>query len=128
MHGFPFGFQPIEAPSIIFHYYLYFSLMLFLFLFFPLLFTPSFFPRYGYKRGFGCVYLLPYPPSIYLPRHFRDQWLHQNNMNFEVYTEFMGHIKETIIQWVIKWWHISSSVHSCCKDYYVPLVGLCCCS
>ena len=42
--------------------------------------------------------------------------------------ELMGHIKETGIQWVVEWWHISSMVYRCCKDYCVPLVGLCCCS
>ena len=40
--------------------------------------------------------------------------------------ELMGHLKETNIQWVIEWWHISSMVHSCYKDYYVTLVGLRC--
>ena len=42
--------------------------------------------------------------------------------------ECMGHLKETDIQWVVEWWHISSMVHSCCKDYCVTLVGLHCCS
>ena len=37
--------------------------------------------------------------------------------------ELMGHLKEIDIQWVIKWWHISSMVHNCCKDYCVTLVG-----
>jgi len=45
-------------------------------------------------------------------------------MNFEAYMELMGHIKETDIQWVVEWWHITSMVPSYCKDYYVPLVGL----
>jgi len=40
--------------------------------------------------------------------------------------EFMGHIKETDIQYVVEWWHISSMVHHCYKDYCVPLVGLHC--
>ena len=42
--------------------------------------------------------------------------------------ELMGHIKETDIQWVVEWWHISSMVHSCCKDCCVLLVGLHYCS
>ena len=42
--------------------------------------------------------------------------------------ECMGYLKETDIQWVVEWWHISSMVHSCCKDYCVTLVGLHCCS
>ena len=42
--------------------------------------------------------------------------------------ELMGHIKETDIQCVVEWWHISSMVHCCYKDYCVSLVGLCCCS
>ena len=33
LHGLPLDFQAIEAPSIIFHYYLYFSLMLGFFFF-----------------------------------------------------------------------------------------------
>ena len=40
--------------------------------------------------------------------------------------ELMGHLKETNIQWVIEWWHISSMVHSCYKDCCVTLVGLRC--
>ena len=28
LHGFPFRFQPIEAPYIVFHYHLFFPLML----------------------------------------------------------------------------------------------------
>ena len=67
-------------------------------------------------------------PSTYLPRHFRDCRLHQKDMSFKAYMELMGHIKETGIQWVVEWWHISSMVYRCCKDYCVPLVGLCCCS
>ena len=42
--------------------------------------------------------------------------------------ELIGRIKETDIQWVVEWWHISSMVHRCYKDYCVPLVGLHCCS
>ena len=38
----------------------------------------------------------------------------------------MGHLRETDIQWVVEWWHISSMVHNYCKDYYVTLVGLHC--
>ena len=68
------------------------------------------------------------PPSTYLPRNFRDHKLHQNDMSFEVYMELMGHIKETDIQWVVEWWHITRMVHGCCKNYYVPLVKLRCCS
>ena len=40
--------------------------------------------------------------------------------------ELMGRLKETDIQWVVEWWHISSMVHSCCKDHCVTLVGLQC--
>ena len=68
------------------------------------------------------------PPNTYLSRHLRDHRLHQNNMSFKAYMELIGHIKETDIQWVVEWWHISSMVRSCYKDCYVPLVGLCCCS
>ena len=42
--------------------------------------------------------------------------------------ELMGHLKETDIQRVVEWWHISSMVHSYFNDRCVPLVGLCCCS
>ena len=68
------------------------------------------------------------PPNTYLPRHFRVCRLYQNDMSFEAYMELMGRIKETDIQWVVEWWHISSMVHRCYKDYCVPLVGLRCCS
>ena len=43
-------------------------------------------------------------------------------MSFEAYMKLMGHNKETDIQWVVEWWHISSMVHSCCKDYCMSLV------
>ena len=49
-------------------------------------------------------------------------------MSFEAYMKLMGHNKETDSQWVVEWWHISSMVHSCCKDYCVSLVRLRCCS
>ena len=42
--------------------------------------------------------------------------------------KLMGRMKETDIQQVVKWWHISSMVHSCCKDCCVTLVGLRYCS
>ena len=42
--------------------------------------------------------------------------------------DLMGHLKETNIQWVEEWWHISSMVHSCYKDHCVTLLGLRCCS
>ena len=38
--------------------------------------------------------------------------------------ELMGCLKEIDIQWVVEWWHISSMVHSCCKDHCMTLVGL----
>ena len=133
LHALPFCFQPIEAPYIVFYYYFFthdLSLFLFcfsLFFFFVLSLLFFLFFKYGYKRGFSCFNLLPYPPSTYLLRHFRDCWLHQNDMSFKVYIELMGYIKETDIQWVVEWWHIARLVHSCCKDYCMPLVGLCCC-
>ena len=68
------------------------------------------------------------PLSTYLSRHLRDRWLYRNDMGFDVYMELMGRLKETDIHWVMKWWHISSIVHSCCKDHYLTLVGLWCCS
>ena len=49
-------------------------------------------------------------------------------MGLEVCMEFVGRLKEIDIQWVVEWWHISSMVHSCCKDHCVTLVGLHCCS
>ena len=134
LHALPFCFQPIEAPYIVFYYYFFthdLSLFLFcfsLFFFFVLSLLFFLFFKYGYKRGFSCFNLLPYPPSTCLLRHFRDCWLHQNDMSFKVYIELMGYIKETDIQWVVEWWHIARLVHSCCKHYCVPLVGLCCCS
>ena len=49
-------------------------------------------------------------------------------MSFEAYMELIGHLKETNIQRVVEWWHISSMVHNCCKDYCVTLVRLHYCS
>ena len=66
------------------------------------------------------------PLSTYLPRHLKDCQLHQHDMSFKAYMESMGRLKETDIQWVVEWWHISSMVHNCCKDCYVTLVGLHC--
>ena len=40
--------------------------------------------------------------------------------------EFMGRLKETDIQRVMEWWHISRMVHSYCNDRCVPLAELCC--
>ena len=70
----------------------------------------------------------PIPLSTYLFRHFRDCQLHRNDMGFKAYMELMSRLKETDIQWVMEWWHISSMVHSCCKDHCVTLVGFRCCS
>jgi len=42
--------------------------------------------------------------------------------------ELIGQLKETDIQWVMEWWHISSMIYRCCKDCYVTLVQLHCCS
>ena len=63
--------------------------------------------------------------NTYLPRHLRDHRL-QDVLGFEAYVELMGCLKETNIQWVVEWWHISNMVHSCCKDRCATLVGLCC--
>ena len=99
-------------------------IFIFLSLMLPLIF--SFFQIWLQER-FRLLQPPTVPPSTYLPKHLRDR-LHQNNMSFEVYIELMRHIKETDIQWVVKWWHILSMVRSCCKDYCVPLVGPCYCS
>ena len=64
----------------------------------------------------------------YLPRHLRDHRLHQSDMSFEVYMGLIVFLKETDIQWVVEWWHISSMVPSCYKDHCMTLVGLRCCS
>ena len=91
----------------LFFYFAFLSLLLFcafhLFFFF--------FPNMATREAFGCFNLLPYPPITYLPKHFRDRRFHQMDMSFEAYIKLMGHIKETNIQWVMEWWHISSMVH-----------------
>ena len=73
---------------------------------------------------------LLHPPTVplntYLSRHLKDYQL-RDVLGFEAYMELIGCLKETNIQWVVEWWHISSMVHSCCKDHYVTLVGLHCC-
>ena len=101
-------------------YFILFSLMLstlfsfpFSFPFFSLL-SSSFF-RYGYKRGFSCFILL-LSPSVptYLPRHLRDHRF-RDVLGFEAYVELMSHLKETDIQQIMEWCHISSVVQSCCR-------------
>ena len=73
LHGLPYGFQPIEAPYIVFHLFFFFyscsPLFFFLFfLFFSFVFSllSSSFFRYGYKRDFSCFILLlcPSVPTI----------------------------------------------------------------
>ena len=100
----PFNFQLIEAPYIVFHYHLFFSThALFFFLCFPSLSLSLFFFFFQIQLQERLQLLQPFivPPSTYLFRHFRDRWLHQNDMSFEAYTELMGHIKEIDIQWVV---------------------------
>ena len=135
LHGLPFSFQPIEAPYIVFYYYYFFhlcSLFLFcIFLFFLFCAFPFFFLLFfqiWLQERLQLFQPPTVPPNTYLLWHFRDRWLHHNDMSFKAYAELMGHIKGTNIQWVMEWWHIARMVHSFCKDYCVPLVGLCCCS
>ena len=70
---------------------------------------------------------LLHPPTVplntYLSRHLKDYQL-RDVLGFEAYMELIGCLKETNIQWVVEWWHISSMVHSCCKDHCMTLVGL----
>ena len=67
------------------------------------------------------------PLSTYLPRHLRDCRL-QDVVGFEAYMGLMCRLKETDIQWIVEWWHISSIAHSWYKDHCVTLVGLRCIS
>ena len=95
-------------------------------LLFTYIFSQFFFFQIWLQERFQLLQPPTITPRTYHPRHFRDCWLHQNDMSFEAYMELIGCIKETDIQWVVEWWHISSMVHHCYKDYYVPLVGLRC--
>ena len=90
----------------LFFYFAFLSLLLFCA--FHLFFS---FSNMATREAFGCFNLLPYPPITYLPKHFGDRRFHQMDMSFEAYIKLMGHIKETNIQWVMEWWHISSMVH-----------------
>ena len=106
--------------------YIFFFHSCSLFFFFAFLFLLFFFfSIYGYKRGFGCFNLLPYPPSTYLPKHFGDCRLHQNDMSFEAYIELMGHTLRkptfngswsggTFQAWFTRppWLHLSSWIKS----------------
>ena len=114
------------------HHILHFIIF---FIFFSLMLSLPFFFFQIYIYIFSWIWLkerlwLLQPPIVplntYLSKNFRDHRLHQNDMSFEAYMEFMGHIKEIDIQWAVEWWHIARMVHSCCKDYCVPLVGLRC--
>ena len=68
------------------------------------------------------------PSSQYLPKHYRDRRPKRAEMSFEEFTELMELIDATNIQWVVKWWRISSMAHRSLKDNFVPLVGLRYCS
>ena len=89
------------------------------FFFFTLSLSLSLSLRYVYKRGFSYFNLLLYPTP---PAHTSLGIL--GTASF--IRELIGHIRETDIQWAVDWWHISSMIHSCYKEYCVPLVGLCC--
>ena len=123
MHGLPFGFQPIKVPYALSLFY--FS---FFFFFFHSSLSFSFFFQIWLQERLRLLQPPAVPLSSYLPKHLRDRQLHQNDMGFEAYMELMGRLKETDIQWVMEWWHISSIVHSYCKDHCVTLVGFRCCS
>ena len=125
MQGLPFGFQPIEAPYIIFHLPFFFFFFLLRLLSLSLSLSLS---QIWLQERLQLLQPPTVPLSTYLPTHLRDSLLHPNDMSFEACMELMGHLKEIDIQWVVEWWHISSMVHSCCKDYCVTLVGLRCCS
>ena len=94
LHRLPFGFQPIEAPYIVFHHHFYFfSLLLSIFPFFFLFL--SFFPPFifFFSLFFSDVATreasVALPPTVslstYLSRHLRDPRLHQSDMSFETY-------------------------------------------
>ena len=120
----PFNFQLIEAPYIVFHYHLFFSThALFFFLCFPSLSLSLFFffSKYSYKKGFSCFNLLLYPPAhtslgilgtagfirmTWALRRTRSLWVTSRKSTFNGL------------------WHISSMIHCCWKDYYMPLTRL----
>ena len=101
----------ISSFIIIYNFFFHSCSLFFLFAFLsPLLFcfpSSSFFPpsslffQIWLQERLQLLQPLTIPPSTYLLRNFRDHRLHQNDVSFEVYMEFMGHIKETDIQWVM---------------------------
>ena len=100
LHGLHFGFQPIEAPSIVSQFFflthvlhtsLSLSLSLSLFLFFPF---PLILQIWLQEK---LRFLLPptVPLNIYLPSLLRDQL--RDVLGFEAYIELLGRLMETDI-------------------------------
>ena len=68
------------------------------------------------------------PPNQYLPKHYCDCRPKHAKMSFEEFTELMKCIDAIDIQWVVKWWRMSSMAYCSLKDNCIPLVGFCFCS
>ena len=103
-----------------------FFFLFFFFARFTLLLSPPLPPKIWLQERLWLLHPPIVPLNTYLSRHLKDYRL-RDVLDFEAYMELIGCLKETNIQWVVEWWHISSMVHSCCKDHYVTLVGLHCC-
>ena len=115
--------------SFIIFYFLFITHVLHFFSFFFFLFSTSsllfFLFQIWLQEKLRLLHPLTVPLNTYLLRHLKDHWL-RDAWGFEAYIELMGRLKETDIQWVVEWWHISIMVHSCYKDHCVTLVGLRC--
>ena len=78
----------------------------------------SFFQIWLYER-FWLLHPPTIPPSLYLPKHYRDPRPKCAETSFDEFTD---------IQWVVELWLISSMDNHNFKDNYVPSVRLRCCS
>ena len=68
------------------------------------------------------------PPSQYLPEHYLDRRLRNNEMDSAKFTKFLKHLTTFDVQWVVEWWHIIATVNRVFKDNCAPLVGFHRCS
>ena len=68
------------------------------------------------------------PPSQYLPKHYRDRRLRNNEMDSAKFTEFLKRFTTFDVQWVVEWWYIIPMVNRVFKDNCAPLVGFRRCS
>ena len=68
------------------------------------------------------------PSSQYLPKHYRDRSLNNNEMDSVEFIKFLKRLTTLDVQWVVEWWRIIAMVNCVFKYNCVSLVGLHYCS